>query len=122
MLEALLLACSCQEVDRGSVGDKARRIFPPGMGRGSQTSFPSKVLGSDFQEVRSNCLDRADQIPNSTCVLAPCLGPNLKLAKQFKPVARTTETLLHRGRRTLDFQSGASFPVQPLRDHFFVSL
>lgn len=79
MLEALLLACSCQEVDHGGVGDTAGRAVAPSMGRGPQTSFPSKVLGLDFQEVMSNHMDRADHIPDSTFVLAPCLGSNLEI-------------------------------------------
>lgn len=64
LLDALLLACSCQEVAQGCVGGKAGRALPPRMGRGSKTSFPSKVLGFDSQEVMSNHTDRLGQIPN----------------------------------------------------------
>lgn len=123
LLDALLLACSCQEGDRGGVGGEARRALPPRTGRESQTSFPSKVLGFDSKEVTSNRTDGADEVPSlhRYWLLFRCKLKN-KLAKQLKQVARAAKTLQCRGRRTFHGQSRAGFPVQPQREPFFAVL
>lgn len=91
MLEALQLACSCQEGDHGGVRDKARRAFPPKGGRGSRTSFSTEVLGSAFQEGSPNRWMGGIRFPplHAYCLLASLF--KLKLAKPFKPVARSAE-------------------------------
>lgn len=49
LLKDLLLVCSCQQVDHGSMEDKARRALPPS--RGEVTALlPMKVLGFDSQK------------------------------------------------------------------------
>lgn len=90
------------------VGDKDREPAPQAWDEG-HSSCPPKVLGPDFLEVRSNRLDRADEIPNSTSLPASCLGSNLKPGKRFKPGARTAETLQGRGRRAVTFKVGPVF-------------
>lgn len=82
-------ACSCQEGDGGGVGGEARRALPPRIGQESQTSFASKVLGFDSQEVMLNHMDGVDEVP-SLHLYWLLFGRKMKnkLAKQLKQVAR----------------------------------
>lgn len=88
-----LLCCWLAPARKGTasrgVGGKARRALQPRMGQESQTSFPSKVLGFDSQEVMLNHMDGVDEVPNLHLyrLLFRC-KMKYKLAKQLKQVAR----------------------------------
>lgn len=121
LLDALLPACSCQEVAHGGVGGKARRALPPRLVQESKT-FPSEILGFDSQEVMSTAGTGWVRFLTYICTGSRfrCKLKN-ELAKQLKRVARTAKTL-QCGGRTFNFQSRDGFPIQPLRDHFFAPL